>query len=78
MGGSSRQQAPLAHWLERQPYKLGVAGSIPAGRICSRHGEPAPEDSTLIAVSGYREKIAAGIPARECVDGQQVFCGFLM
>ena len=57
---------------------LGVSGSIPARRICSRHGEPAPEGSRLIAASGYREKIAAVIPAREYVDGQQVFCGFLM
>lgn len=34
--------------------------------------------SRLIAASGYREKIAAVIPAREYVDGQQIFCGFLM
>lgn len=40
-------------------YSGGV-GSIPAGRICSRHGEPVPESSKLIAVSGYRDKNSSG------------------
>lgn len=70
-------EAPLAHRLERQPYKLGVTGSIPVRRICSRNGKPAAENSKPIAGSVYRGKMAAVTPARECVDGQQVFSGFL-
>lgn len=31
-----------------------------------------------VAASGYREKIAAVIPAREYVVGQQVLSSFLM
>lgn len=38
----------------------------------------ATEGSRLIAASVYREKIAAVIPAREYVDGQQVLSSFLM
>lgn len=56
-------------------YMAG-AGSIPAGRICSRHGEPAAEISRPIAGSVYREKMAAVTPARKCVDGEQVFVAF--
>jgi hypothetical protein len=56
----------------------GALVQFQQGGFGSRHGEPAPEGSRLIAASGYRGKIAAVIPAREYVDGQQVFCGFLM
>lgn len=56
-------------------YMAG-AGSIPAGRICSRNGEPAAEISRPIAGSVYREKMAAVTPARKCVDGEQVFVAF--
>lgn len=56
----------------------GALVQFQQGGFGSRHGEPAPEGSRRIAASGYREKIAAVIPAREYVDGQQVFCGFLM
>lgn len=51
----------------------GGAGSIPAGRFCSRHGEPAADAAGEKLLSVYRRKIAAVIPAREYVDGQQVF-----
>ena len=50
----------------------GALVQFQQGGFGSRHGEPAPEGSRLIAASGYREKIAAVIPAREYVDGQQV------
>lgn len=28
-----KNKAPVAQWLERQPYKLEVGGSIPPGRM---------------------------------------------
>lgn len=61
----------------RRNIRRGV-GSIPTGHFCSRNGKPAAEDSKPIAESVYREKMAAVAPARERVDGQQVFRGFLM
>ena len=64
--------------MEERTYRACDTVSITVRRFGSRHGEPAPEGSRLIAASGYCEKIAAVIPAREYVDGQQVFCGFLM
>lgn len=61
----------------RRNTQRGV-GSTPTRHFCSRNGEPAAEISKPIADSVYRGKMAAVTPARECVDGQQVFSGFLM
>ena len=74
------------YWAVKSLLKLTIAVQAYSGALVqfqqggfgSRHGEPAPEGSRLIAASGYRGKIAAVIPAREYVDGQQVFCGFLV
>ena len=83
---SSRKYPPLIQWQNTELLLLTIAVQAYSGALVqfqqggfgSRHGEPAPEGSRRIAASGYREKIAAVIPAREYVDGQQVFCGFLM